>query len=92
MEQLRVPITKKMLIDWGGARVYRDAELLVDNGRVLEAVYEPPRIQGSLLWNNRQFKTSLRMLPMVRSKAAAPAATIPIVDLSVPMSSRWESS
>ncbi|MEI6810340.1 MAG: hypothetical protein WCN95_16595, partial [bacterium] len=74
MEQLKVPITRKMLIDWGGARVYRDAELLVDNGRVLEAVYEAPRIQGSLLWNNRQFKTSLRMLPDGQIESRCPCS------------------
>ncbi|MEI6970060.1 MAG: SNF2-related protein [bacterium] len=71
---MRVPITKKLLIDWGGPRVFRDAEMLVDNGRVLEAVYDPPRIHGSLFWNNRPFKTSLRILPDGQIESRCPCS------------------
>ena len=41
-DAMNVPITKKMLIDWGGADVVRDAEILVDKGMVLESEYEAP--------------------------------------------------
>lgn len=71
---MKAPITRKMLIDWGGPRVFRDAELLVDNGRVLEAVYDPPTIRGSLLWNNRQFKTALRILPDGQVESRCPCS------------------
>jgi len=82
---MKAPINRKMLIDWGGPRVFKDAEMMVDNGRVLEANYDPPRIHGSLLWNNRQFKTALEMLQTGRWRVSAHAATIPTAGLSVPM-------
>lgn len=52
-----------MLVDWGGARVFKDAEKLVANGRVLSAAYEPPSVKGSILFHNRPFQTSMRILP-----------------------------
>lgn len=39
----------------------RDAENLLSNGQVLEALYEKPFIKGSILHNNREFKTSCRI-------------------------------
>ncbi|MEI6217923.1 MAG: SNF2 helicase associated domain-containing protein, partial [bacterium] len=71
---MKAPITRKMLIDWGGPRVFKDAEMMVDSGRVLEANYDPPRIHGSLLWNNRQFKTALEMLPDGQVESQCPCS------------------
>jgi len=71
---MKVPITQKMLIDWGGLRVLKDAELLVQSGRVIDATYDPPRISGSLLWNNRQFKTSFKMLPDGKIESLCPCS------------------
>jgi hypothetical protein len=58
-----LPITLKMLTNWGGEQVLKDAQAMLDKGLVLEAEYDPPFIRGTLLWSNREFKTSLKMLP-----------------------------
>ncbi len=60
---MNIPFTKKQLVKWAGTQVVRDAENLVKRKVVLEANYDPPRIQGSILWNNRALHTSLRILP-----------------------------
>ncbi len=57
------PITRKLLTDWGGERTLQDAERLVKKGLVLEADYDPPRISGAILRNNRALKTSARVRP-----------------------------
>jgi len=59
---VRVPITRKMLLDWGGERVLHDAESLVRRGLVEEAVYEPPYVRGTVLWSNRPLRTALKLL------------------------------
>jgi superfamily II DNA or RNA helicase len=59
----RPPITHKMLVDWAGAQAVRDAEAILSKGLVLQAEYEPPRVKGIILWNNRELHTALRMLP-----------------------------
>ncbi len=56
-------ITRKRLIDWAGAQVVKDADALVKQGLVLRADYEHPHIKGMLILNNREFSTSLRILP-----------------------------
>jgi len=58
---MRVPITKKMLTDWAGAEVVRAAERMVEEGQVLSADYEPPKIAGSLVRGSRALKTALTM-------------------------------
>jgi superfamily II DNA or RNA helicase len=57
------PITRKILVDWAGAQVVHDAETLVERGQVVEAEYEPPLIKGAVLWNNRQIKTAMELMP-----------------------------
>jgi len=61
--KMKLPFTLKMLENWAGAQVLRDAEIMVDKGLVVEAVFEPPLIRGAVMWNNRELKTSLRILP-----------------------------
>ena len=56
-------ITRKILVGWAGFRVVQDAESLVDRGLVMEALYDPPYIRGSVLWHNRPLKTALKILP-----------------------------
>ena len=55
-------VTKKMLVDWAGQQIVREAEQMVERGQVLEAEYAPPRIHGVVLSNNRELKTSLKLL------------------------------
>jgi len=58
-----LPLTHKRLTDWAGQQVVRDATVLTQQGLVLTAAYEPPYIKGSLLHNNREFHTQMRILP-----------------------------
>jgi len=60
---MKLPFTLKILENWAGAQVLRDAEIMADKGLVVEAVYEPPLISGAVMWNNRPLKTALRILP-----------------------------
>lgn len=59
---MRLPFTYKKLIAWAGSQTVSEAEMLVNKGAVLEANYEPPFIKGSILYNNRSFATSMKIL------------------------------
>ncbi len=59
---MKSPLTQKMLLDWAGPNVFRDAQTLYDKGMVQEAHFEPPYIQGTVSWANRELKTKLEML------------------------------
>ena len=58
-----VPFTRKRLIDWAGNQIIVEAEGIVDRGLVVDASFEDPTLQGTILWNNRELKTSLTILP-----------------------------
>ena len=60
---MALPLTRKLLIDWGGERALKDAERLVEKGMVLEAVYTPPNLSGAILRDNRAMKTSATVRP-----------------------------
>lgn len=60
---VKLPITHKTLIDWAGAQVVHEAEIMAKNGQVLQAEYVPPYIRGIVLWSNRELKPALRLLP-----------------------------
>lgn len=60
---MKLPFTRKVLENWAGSQVLRDAEILVEKGLVVEASFEPPLISGAVLWNNRPLKTALKILP-----------------------------
>ncbi|MBN2302296.1 MAG: DEAD/DEAH box helicase family protein [Lentisphaerae bacterium] len=55
-------ITQKLLIDWGGKEVFKNAESIIQRGFVLEAEYDHPYVRGTILWNNRPLKTSFKIL------------------------------
>jgi len=57
-----LPITLKRLHDWAGKQVVRDAEVIVKQGLVLNAEFDPPYIKGSILHNSREFRTKMRIL------------------------------
>jgi superfamily II DNA or RNA helicase len=69
---MKPPITQKMLVNWGGEQVLKEAQALVDRGNVMEAEYEPPFINGTILWNNRSFNTSLKLLPDGNAESHCP--------------------
>jgi superfamily II DNA or RNA helicase len=50
-------------MDWAGPQVLRDAKVLAQQGLVITAEYAPPYVKGSLLHNNREFYTRMRILP-----------------------------
>lgn len=56
------PITRQILINWAGQRVFQDATTLADRGLVQDVAYEPPLVTGTILWSNRPLKTTVRIL------------------------------
>ena len=58
----KIPISIQRLEAWAGAQVVREARGLVEQGVVLKAEYEPPFITGTLIHNNREFNTRMRIL------------------------------
>jgi superfamily II DNA or RNA helicase len=60
---MSAPITRKRLKDWAGEQVVHEAESIVERGLVIDATYEDPFIKGTILWNNRDLLTSLKILP-----------------------------
>ncbi len=57
------PLTQKMLIDWAGPSVFRDGQILFENGLVKEAEFDPPHIRGAILRAGREMRTAARILP-----------------------------
>lgn len=58
---MKLPFTKKMLMDWAGARVLREAESLFNQGYVQEVVLEPPFVRGSIARGNRPLKSGIKI-------------------------------
>jgi len=58
-----LPFTRKRLIDWAGKQIIVEAEGIVERGLVVDATFEEPTLHGTILWNNRELKTSLTILP-----------------------------
>ncbi len=60
---MKLPITHKILQDWGGAVTFRDGKTLYDRGLVQAAAYDAEHIEGTLSWGSRSIKTAARILP-----------------------------
>lgn len=60
---MKLPITQKILQDWGGAVTFRDGQTLFERGLVLDAEFDPPVMRGTLSWGSRSIKTAARILP-----------------------------
>ncbi len=61
---MKLPLTVKMLQDWGGPTTFRDGCSLFERGLVMEAtVGEDQRIYGTISWGSRSIKTGARILP-----------------------------
>lgn len=56
-----LPFTQKMLVDWAGPHVFRDATSMVDKGLVQHVSIESPYIRGTVLWCTRPLKTGLKI-------------------------------
>ena len=56
-----IPFTQKMLMDWAGSAVFRDAQTLYERGAVQESAFEPPLIRGTLSFGNRTITTRARV-------------------------------
>ena len=56
------PLSRQVLINWAGQRVFQDATTLADRGLVQDVAYEPPLVTGTILWSNRPLKTAVRIL------------------------------
>jgi superfamily II DNA or RNA helicase len=60
---MRIPITQKMLVDWAGPAIFRDGQILYQNGLVQEAQFDSPYLRGVILRAGRAMKTGARLLP-----------------------------
>ncbi len=56
-----MPFTQKLLKEWAGEAVFRDACLLYERGAVLEVSYDPPVLEGTLSFGNRSLKSRARI-------------------------------
>ncbi len=59
---MKLPFTKKMLMDWAGPRVFREAQSLHDQGYVQQVSYDPPLVSGTIARGTRPLKSSLKIL------------------------------
>ncbi|MCS6772323.1 MAG: SNF2 family helicase [Kiritimatiellae bacterium] len=57
-----IPFTQKMLLDWAGASIFRDAQMMYERGAVQEAIFEAPLIRGVISFGNRTIHTRARVL------------------------------
>jgi len=53
--------TRKSLVEWAGEQVVQEAERMVERGLVLSAEYDPPVVRGTVLANNQELTTSLKL-------------------------------
>jgi superfamily II DNA or RNA helicase len=56
------PFTQKMLMDWAGPDVFRDAKSLFERGAVQVVSFEPPFIRGTVSFGNREIKSASKVL------------------------------
>ncbi len=59
---MKLPFTQKMLMDWAGPRVFREAQSLHNQGYVHEVDYDPPMVRGTIARGTRPLKSSLKIL------------------------------
>src|SRR5882757_9816756 len=57
-----IPITERFLSDAGGWQALKQARALHQMGRVLEAIYEPPLLQGRVKEGESEFRSGLKIL------------------------------
>ncbi len=62
IEFMKLPFTQKMLMDWAGPRVFREAQSLHNQGYVQEVEYDPPTVRGTIARGTRPLKSSLKIL------------------------------
>lgn len=55
--------SQKLLMDWAGVAIYRDAKLLYDRGAVQDVDFSPPILEGTLSFGNRSLKSKARIQP-----------------------------
>src|SRR5579862_5538702 len=61
--QLRmIPITERFLSDAGGWQALKQARTLHQMGRVIEAKYEPPLLEGRVREGEQEFRSGLKIL------------------------------
>src|SRR5882757_10028851 len=57
-----IPITERFLSDAGGWQALKQARSLHQMGRVVEAKYEPPLLQGRVREGEQEFRSGLKIL------------------------------
>jgi superfamily II DNA or RNA helicase len=61
-QAMKLPFTQKILMDWAGPRVFREAQSLHNQGYVQNATFEPPLVSGIIARGTRPLKCGLKML------------------------------
>ncbi len=59
---MKPPFSRKILMDWAGARVFREAQSLHNQRYVLKASYDPPHVSGQIARGNRPMRSGLKIL------------------------------
>ena len=59
---MKLPFTRKALVDWAGADTVRQAEAMIEGGDVLKAELADHEIHGSVIVSGREMQTGLRMI------------------------------
>ena len=60
---MKLPLTHKILLNWGGDVTFRDGVTLFERGLVQGAVYEAPVMRGTISWGSRTIRTAAKILP-----------------------------
>ena len=61
-QYVTLPFTQKILLDWAGPQVFRDAKMLFERGAVQAVSFEASLIKGTLSFGNRSLSSSSKVL------------------------------
>ncbi len=67
-----LPLTRKMLMDWAGPRVFHEGKALFESERVREVEFEPPFVRGSLSRGDRSVICQFELLPDGKAESQCP--------------------
>jgi len=60
---MKLPFTQKILMDWAGPRVFREAQSLYNQGYVQESVFEDSFVRGTIARGTRPLRCAIKILP-----------------------------
>ena len=60
---MKVPFTRKILQDWSGPQIFREAQRLWERDAVIDVDYDPPMVNGRIASVTTKTTTSLAVAP-----------------------------